>query len=103
MQTVEADIQIHRPIVWPGASVRCQRPLHTPAHDDEWAICATALTRDLLDTRRAYAGMLFDAATRDAGAYLDACELDARAFAMALRRLASLHGSIAAKLVCAPV
>jgi len=61
-------------------------------------LVATALARDLADTHGAEAGALLEAATRAAGAWLDASELEAGSFAAALRCLARIRERADAKL-----
>jgi hypothetical protein len=62
------------------------------------ALSATALARDLADTHGAAASSLLNLASQHASRYLDDSELDARSFAAAHRRLASLRSDVAAKL-----
>lgn len=69
--------------------------------DDDLTFSATALARDLLDTLGSGAAALLAAASCEAGAYLDASELDARGFARALRRLAGLRAGVATRLAAA--
>lgn len=66
--------------------------------DADLTLSATAFARDLADTHRADATTLLRAAARAAIAYLDRSELDARSFAIALRRLATLRDASGAKL-----
>jgi len=81
----------------------CARCLADAATDDsadrDLALSATALARDLADTQRGEAPRLLDTAWRRALAYLECSDLDARSFATALRRLASLRACANAKLV----
>jgi hypothetical protein len=69
--------------------------------DDDVALTAVAVARDLADTSPAQAPELLDAASRCAATHLDTSDLDRAAFAQALRRLAEIHDRSAARLVAA--
>lgn len=58
---------------------------------DDLALAVTALSRDLLDTQGPDARDLLAAAVPEATAALDASDLAAEGFAVALSRLAWLH------------
>jgi hypothetical protein len=69
-----------------------------PFREGDLALSATALARDLADTHGLAAPALLETASRHASRYLDDSELDARSFAAAHRRLASLRADVDAKL-----
>jgi hypothetical protein len=71
--------------------------VHEGAEDD-LALSATALARDLADTQRARATAVLDVAANEAARHLDASDLGAAAFAAALRRLSSLCARVHVKL-----
>ncbi|MGA2012815.1 MAG: hypothetical protein ABSH51_20085 [Solirubrobacteraceae bacterium] len=61
--------------------------------DSDFALTATALTRDIADTHPGGREELLDAALRAAVPHLDDSDLDAPSFAAALRRLAGFRGA----------
>ncbi|HTX10006.1 MAG TPA: hypothetical protein VME22_15410 [Solirubrobacteraceae bacterium] len=67
--------------------------------DADVALTATALARDLADTKGAQAPALLDAAARGAAAHLNASDLGADAFAAALRRLSRIQARVDAALL----
>ena len=66
--------------------------------DDGLTLAATALAADLISSYRDAAGAVLEAASREAAGHLDASELDRRAFAVALVRLACLRLRVAQQL-----
>ena len=67
-------------------------------HEDDLALSATALARDLADTHKAQAAALIDSASRCATGLLDVSEVEAGSFAAALARLAWIRDRVAANL-----
>jgi hypothetical protein len=64
--------------------------------DDDLALTATALARDLADTQGDDAAMVLDLASREATRLL--CELEGESFARSLRRLAAVRGRVGLRL-----
>lgn len=62
--------------------------------EDDFALAATALCRDIADTHGREQAALLEAAVRVATASVDASEIDRVGFVVALRRLARLRESV---------
>ncbi len=62
-------------------------------------LTAMALARDLADTQGDRAAALLDAGAHEAVGYLDASDLGADGFAVALRRLSSIRAQVDAMLI----